>query len=55
MSPAIAPAFLPVALVEPYLARMERPDYAPFQTAVDLPGWRKVGRLWLAGWRARIP
>lgn len=55
VSPAVAPAFLPVSLVEPYLGRMERSDYHPFHTAIDLPGWRKVGRLWLAGWKARIP
>jgi phytoene synthase len=54
VSPTIAPAFLPAALVEPYLDRMERHDFDPFRTAVDLPGWRKVGRLWLTAWRARI-
>jgi phytoene synthase len=46
--PAIAPAFLPTALVEPYLACMERRGYDPFRTAVDLPQWRKQWVLWRA-------
>ena len=46
--PAIAPAFLPTALVEPYLARMERRGYDPFRTVVDLPQWRKQWVLWRA-------
>jgi phytoene synthase len=45
---AIMPAFLPVALVEPYLSRMERTDYDPFQSAVDLPQWRRQWLLWRA-------
>jgi 15-cis-phytoene synthase len=55
VTPVIAPAFLPVALVEPCLALMERRDYDPFRTPVDLPAWRKVGLLWLAAWKARLP
>jgi phytoene synthase len=43
---AAAPAFKPLALVEPYLRAMERPDYDPFTTVVDLPQWRKIGTLW---------
>ena len=43
-----APAFLPVALVEPYLARMERAGYDPFQSVVDLPQWRRQWLLWRA-------
>jgi phytoene synthase len=46
--PAIAPAFLPLTLVEPYLARMERPDYEPFRTPVEVPQWRRQWRLWRA-------
>ncbi len=46
----IAPAFLPVALVEPYLAAMERPGYDPFRTVVEIPAWRKILTLW---WQAR--
>lgn len=55
VGPRIAPAFLQVALVEPYLDRMDKAGYAPFATEVNLPGWRKVGLLWLAAWKARIP
>src|SRR5690606_11178519 len=40
------PAFRPLALVEPYLRAMERHDYAPFRTPVDLPQWRKIWALW---------
>ncbi len=56
VAPEITPAFLPTALVEPYLARMERPDYDPFRTAVDLPQWRRQWTLWRAARRmARRP
>jgi 15-cis-phytoene synthase len=48
--PAVAPAFLPLALVPPYLREMERGGYEPFRTVVDLPRWRKLGLLW---WAAR--
>jgi phytoene synthase len=41
-------ALLPVALLRPYLARMERSDYDPFRTAVEVPQWRKQWRLWRA-------
>ncbi|MCP8939337.1 squalene/phytoene synthase family protein [Alsobacter sp. SYSU M60028] len=44
----IAPAFLPVALVSSYLARMERRDYHPFRTRVELPRWRAIWLLWRA-------
>jgi phytoene synthase len=40
------PAFRPLALVEPYLAQMERRDYDPFTTMVDLPQWRRIWALW---------
>jgi 15-cis-phytoene synthase len=42
------PALLPVALVRAYLARMERPDYEPFRTAVEVPQWQKQWLLWRA-------
>jgi phytoene synthase len=48
--PAVAPAFLPVALVPVYLREMERRGYDPFRSVVDLPRWRKLGVLW---WAAR--
>ena len=44
--PAAEPAFRPLALVEPYLRQMERRDYAPFHTPVDLPQWRRIWALW---------
>jgi phytoene synthase len=47
---AIAPAFLPVALVPAYLRMMERRDYDPFHTLIELPRWRRLWRLW---WAAR--
>lgn len=51
--PECAPAFLPVALIEPILDRMERPGYDPFRTSVELPQWRRQLRLWRAARRAR--
>jgi 15-cis-phytoene synthase len=48
--PAVAPAFLPAALVPGYLKAMEARDYDPFRTIVDLPRWRKLALLW---WAAR--
>lgn len=48
-----APAFLPVALIEPYLKRMERRGYDPFRTLVDMPQWLKQVVLWRAAGKAR--
>lgn len=45
---AVRPAYLPLALVGPYLARMDRRDYQPFRTAVDLPDWKRIWILWRA-------
>lgn len=44
---AIFPALLPVALVQPALARMEKNDYEPFEFAT-VPRWRQQWRLWRA-------
>jgi phytoene synthase len=55
VSAKLAPAFLPLALVEPYLARMERAGYDPFRTTVDLPQWRKQWILWRAARRFLLP
>src|ERR1700738_4909149 len=41
------PAFLPVALAGPMLARMERDDYDPFVPVVIAP-WRRQWRMWRA-------
>ena len=51
VAPAIAPAFLPAALAPAYLKAMQRRDYDPFRTVVDLPRWRKLARLWRAARR----
>jgi phytoene synthase len=52
LSDTVRPAFLPISLLEPYLARMERPDYDPFRTAVELPQWRRQWLLWRAARRS---
>ena len=46
--PAVVPAFLPTALVEAYLRRMDRSDYDPFRTIITLPAWRRQWLLWRA-------
>ncbi len=53
IGPLIAPALLPVALVEPYLRQMEARDYGPFRTPVAVPDWRAIWILWRAARRAR--
>ena len=55
VAPAARPAFLPVALVEGYLAAMERPGYDPLNTAVEIPRWRRLWRLWRAARRIGGP
>jgi 15-cis-phytoene synthase len=42
------PAFLPLELVPHYLERMQRADYDPFKTPVEVPQWRRQWRLWRA-------
>lgn len=44
----IAAAFLPLAVLPLYLARMERARYSPFETIVDAPQWRRQWALWRA-------
>ena len=46
IAPAARAAFLPVALVEPYLSAMERPGYDPLNTLIAIPRWRRLWRLW---------
>jgi phytoene synthase len=50
VEPRFAPAFLHLVSVEPYLELMERPDYRPFASLIDIPHWRRV---WLAWRQAR--
>jgi len=45
--PEILPALLPVALIEPSLRRMDRPDYQPLQFRPLAP-WRRQWLLWRA-------
>jgi phytoene synthase len=45
--PAAAPAFLPVALVDPALRQLERTSDKPFVGA-ELPPWRRQWTLWRA-------
>ncbi|MCX5493609.1 phytoene/squalene synthase family protein [Kaistia dalseonensis] len=52
--PALLPAFLPVALVEPLLKQMDRRDYDPFRTVLDRPQWRTQWTLWRAARRGKI-
>jgi phytoene synthase len=52
--PAIASAFLPVTLVPRYLREMERRDYDPFRTVIDLPRWRKLWVLWRTARRSTL-
>jgi phytoene synthase len=47
MPAAVAPALLPVALVRPALARMERRFYRPFRRS-ELAQWRRQWILWRA-------
>lgn len=42
----VAPAFLPLALVEPYLKRMERRDYQPLHSPVERAGWLNLASMW---------
>jgi 15-cis-phytoene synthase len=46
-------ALLPLSLVPPYLAVMERRGFDPFRHAVELPQWRRQWALWRASraWR----
>jgi phytoene synthase len=47
IDPVLKPAFLPLALVRPYLERMDRRDYQPF-AGVELPPWRRQWIVWRA-------
>lgn len=46
LAPEARPAVLGMALVEPYLKAMERRDYDPFRTVVEVPSWRRLVALW---------
>jgi phytoene synthase len=42
----VKPAFLPLALVGPYLRETEKRGYDPFRSPVELPQWRRQWALW---------
>ncbi|MBM6596134.1 phytoene/squalene synthase family protein [Microvirga pudoricolor] len=46
MAAPARPALRGLSLVEPYLSMMERADYDPFMTPIDLPQWRRIWHLW---------
>jgi phytoene synthase len=50
--PEARAALLPLALVEPYLRRMEQPGFDPLHQLADLPQWRRQWHLWRASRRA---
>lgn len=45
--PKVLPAFLPIALIRPYLSLMEGEGYDPF-VPVEIPAWRRQWILWRA-------
>ncbi|HWJ71807.1 MAG TPA: phytoene/squalene synthase family protein [Kaistia sp.] len=49
----VLPAFLPLALVEPLLARMERSGHDPLKGMAELAPWRSQWLLWRAARRGR--
>ena len=51
--PEVAPAFLPVSLVDLCLGHMERRGFDPYRIPVERPQWRRQWRLWRAARRAR--
>ncbi len=46
ITPSLAPAFLPMSLIEPYLKALEKSDDTIGQTTCDLYQWRKQWILW---------
>ncbi len=48
VSSAASPAFLPLALVDPYLRRMDERNYDPFRSNTDLPPFSRHWALWRA-------
>lgn len=48
LPPALLPAFLPLALVEPHLRRMERRGFDPLHDPAELSPWRRQWAMWRA-------
>jgi phytoene synthase len=53
IKPEASAAFLPVALCDLYLKRMERHGYNPFRTLIEAPQWRRQAALWMAARKGR--
>ena len=51
---SVFPAYLPVALVEPVLARAEKLGADSLETSLQPPQWRRQWRMWRAARRGRI-
>ncbi len=51
LAPPVKAAFLPLALVRPYLERMDKPHYDPFAGDVELQPWRRQWIIWRAARR----
>jgi 15-cis-phytoene synthase len=49
MRPEIKPAFLPLAMIDRYLAPMDRKDYNPFKTVIDVQNWLRIWTMWRGG------
>lgn len=54
VDPALLPAFLPAAMVETYLNRMERPGFDPLRELADVSPLRRQWTLWRAARRGRL-
>lgn len=50
----LLPAFLPLAIVEPTLDRMARPDFSPLRDVVEFSPLRRQWLLWRAARRGRL-
>jgi phytoene synthase len=46
LAEAVKPAFVPLALVDPYLGLSERRSFDVFHSQIELPQWRRQWALW---------
>jgi 15-cis-phytoene synthase len=46
LEPSLHPVFLPLASVQPYLKRMTKKNYQPFETTIDLENWQRIWAMW---------
>lgn len=51
---AALPAFLPLALVKPYLKLMEAPGFDPLRQVAMLHPVNRFWRIWRAAWRGKV-